>query len=451
MPSFNNSKSNKDFEKIASSNSLLDSGKELGAGLSTGLVDEALIGAAKKTNLVDVAKNVKPNMWANLGVGAVGIAANPLINLAEANIIGPQNMYLSRYKDVLKNIQAIQKLIPNDNKINTIIQQLQQALQQGSQLFQKKASYNNKNIKLAIIGEFNTGQYARDAAIGAGTGFMSGALAGGVGAIPGAALGFVGGGLGSAAYDIAYQFKNNFQKASWQAGELQLNLKTLADQLEHFSPQLGNMLQKLGQDIKNEIEVRFEKKSGANYKNEYDQAAQQGQQQGQQQQEGMPQLDPSNLDQNLSQAVNTALQIYAQARQAYYVNPQMYEQLRMQYQQILQEINAYIAQNYPGQDANQVIAIYMQQANFGMQEQQIQQPMQQQPMMQQPMIQQPMIQQGYNQQNYYQPGTFQQGYMQQPSNQQMYMQQPMTQQAYMQQPFNQQMYMQQQPQANYLR
>jgi len=440
MPSFNNRKSNKDFEKIASSNSLLDSGKELGAGLSTGLVDEALIGAAKKTNLVDVAKNVKPNMWANLGVGAVGIAANPLINLAEANIIGPQNMYLTRYKDVLKNIQAIQKLIPNDNKINSIIQQLQQALQQGTQLFQKKASYNNKNVKLAIIGEFNSGQYARDAAIGAGTGFMSGALAGGVGAVPGAALGFVGGGLGSAVYDIAYQFKNNFQKASWQAGELQLNLKTLADQLEHFSPQLGNMLQKLGQDIKNEIEVRFEKKSGANYKNEYDQAAQQGQK-GQQQQEGMPQLDPSNLDQNLSQAVNTALQIYAQARQAYYVNPQMYEQLRMQYQQILQEINAYIAQNYPGQDANQVIAIYMQQANFGMQEQQ----------MQQPVMQQPVMQQGYNQQNYYQPGTFQQGYMQQPSNQQMYMQQPMAQQAYMQQPFNQQMYMQQQPQANYLR
>ncbi len=426
MPSFNNRKSNTYFEKIASSNSLLDSGKELGAGLSTGLVDEALIGAAKKTNLVDVAKNVKPNMWANLGVGAVGIAANPLINLAEANIIGPQRMYLSRYQDVLKNIQAIQKLIPNDNKINSIIQQLQQALQQGSQLFQKKASYNNKNIKLAIIGEFNTGQYTRDALIGAGTGALSGSLAGGVGAIPGAALGFVGGGLGSAAYDIAYQFKNNFQKASWQAGELQLNLKTLADQLEHFSPQLGNMLQKLGQDIKNEIEVRFEKKSGANYKNEYDQAAQQGQQQ----QEGMPQLVSSGRDQKLGQAVNAELQIYAQARQAYYVNPQIYEQLRMQYQQMLQEINAYIAQNYPGQDANQVLAIYMQQANFGIE---------QQPMMQQPMMQQPMMQQQ-------QPLLGQQPVMQQP----FYGQQPMNQmqQGY-QQPYNQQMYMQQ-PQNSYL-
>jgi hypothetical protein len=79
------------------------------------------------------------------------------------------------------------------------------------------------------------------------------------------------------------------------------------------------------------------------------------------------------------------------------MNPQMYEQLRMQYQQILQQINAYIAQNYPGQDANQILAIYMNQANFGMQEQQMQQPMQQQPMMQQPM------QQSYNQQNYQQP------------------------------------------------
>jgi hypothetical protein len=59
---------------------------------------------------------------------------------------------------------------------------------------------------------------------------------------------------------------------------------------------------------------------------------------------------------------------------------------------MLQQINAYIAQNYPGQDANQLLAIYMQQANFGMQ---------QQPMMQQPM--QYLNQQPYNQQNYQQP------------------------------------------------
>ncbi len=435
MPSFNNRKSNKDLEKTASSDSLLDSGKELGVGLSTGLVDEALIGAAKKVNLVDVAKNVKPNVWGNVGTAAVGLAANPLINLAEANIIGPQRMYSTRYQDVLKNIQNIQKLIPNDNKINSLIQQLQQTIQQGAQLFQRKASFNNKNTRLAVIGDFNTGMYARDALIGAGTGAASGLLAGGVGAVPGAVLGLIGGGLGSAVFDIAYQFKNNYQKASWQAGDMQRTLRTMADQIEKISPQIANMLLKLGQDIKNEIEVRFEKKSGANYKNQYDQAAQQGQQQ----QEGMPQLDSSGLDQNLAQAVNAALQIYAQARQAYYVNPQIYEQLRMQYQQMLQEINAYIAQNYPGQDANQVLAIYMQQANFGIE----QQPMMQQPMMQQPMMQQPMMQQQ-------QPLLGQQPVMQPVMQQPFYGQQQMNQmqQGY-QQPYNQQMYMQQ-PQNSYL-
>jgi flagellar motor switch protein FliN/FliY len=108
------------------------------------------------------------------------------------------------------------------------------------------------------------------------------------------------------------------------------------------------------------------------------------------------------------------------------MNPQVYEQLRMQYQQILQQINAYIAQNYPGQDANQVLAIYMQQANFGMQ----QQPVMQQPVMQQPVMQQPA--QYYNQQLY--------------NQQQPYQQQPM-----MQQPYNQQNYYQQQPQNSYLR
>jgi hypothetical protein len=108
------------------------------------------------------------------------------------------------------------------------------------------------------------------------------------------------------------------------------------------------------------------------------------------------------------------------------MNPQMYEQLRMQYQQLLQQINAYIAQNYPGQDVNQVLAIYMQQANFGMQQQPMMQPVQQ-TMQQQPV--QYYNQQPYNQQNYYQ----------QPS-----------QQYYNQQPYNQQNYYQQQPQTSYL-
>jgi DNA repair exonuclease SbcCD ATPase subunit len=384
--------------KISQRNEALDGVKDFGLGIATGLTDEAAMAAAKKSGLVavqNVAKNAKPT--ANIAATIVGIAANPLINEAEARLVGPQKMYQSRYQDILKNIQAIQKLIPNDNKINMLIQQLQQTIQQGSQLFQKKATYNNKNTRLAVIGEFNTGQYARDALIGAGTGAIAGLAAGGVGAAPGAIIGAVGGGLGSAAFDIAYQFKNNYQKASWQAGEMEEKIKTLFDQIKDLNPQIASMLRKIAKDIKNEIEVRFEKKSGASYKNEYDEATQQAQGQGQQQ-GGMPQLDSSSLDPELAQAVTNALQIYSQAKQAYYMNPQMYEQLRMQYQQILQQINAYIAQNYPGQDANQILAIYMNQANFGMQ----QQPMQQQPMHQQPMMQQPM-QQSYNQQNYQQP------------------------------------------------
>jgi hypothetical protein len=420
--------------KTSQRNPALDNAKDFGLGIATGLTDEAAMAAAKKTGLVavqNVAKNVKPSF--NAGAMIVGLAANPLINEAEAHLIGPQKMYQSRYQDVVKNIQAIQKLIPNDNKINMLIQQLQQTIQQGNQLFQKRATYNNKNTRLAVIGDFNTGQYSRDALIGAGTGAMVGAAAGGVGAVPGALIGAVGGGLGSAAFDIAYQFKNNYQKASWQAGEMEEKIKTLFDQIKDLNPQLATMLRKIAKDIKNEIEVRYEKKSGASYKNDYDQATQQGQQG--QQQTGMPQLDASNLDQNLSQAVNDALQIYSQARQAYNMNPQVYEQLRMQYQQILQQINAYIAQNYPGQDANQVLAIYMQQANFGMQ----QQPVMQQPVMQQPVMQQPA--QYYNQQP-----MMQQPYQQQPYQQQPYQQQPM-----MQQPYNQQNYYQQQPQNSYLR
>ena len=453
MPSYSTQRSDGTAVYKGGSTETIDQWKDLASGAATGFGDEAAMAAAKKLGLVavqNVAKNAKPSF--NLPAMAVGFAANPLINLGESVAIGAKGMYQTRAQDVFKNLQAIQQFIPDDNKINSLIQQLQQTIQQGAQLFQRKASYNNKNTRLAIIGQFNAGQYGRDALIGAGTGAMVGAAAGGVGAVPGAILGAIGGGVGSGINDIAYQFKNNFQKASWQAGEMRDKLYTMQQQLQPFSPQLANMLMKIAQDIKNEIEVRFEKKSGASYRNDYAKAAQEGQQG---QQEGMPQLDGSSLDPNLSQAVNSALQIYSQAKQAYYMNPQMYEQLRMQYQQMLQEINAYIAQNYPGQDANQILASYMQQANFGMQDQSMQQPMMQQPMMQQPMMQQPMMQQpmmqqpmmqqGYNQQSYYQPGTFQQGYMQQPMQQQPMQQQPM------QQPYNQQMFMQQQPQTNYLR
>ena len=430
MPSYSREHSDGTAVYKGGSTETIDQWKDVATGLASGLVDEAALAGATKAGLVNVAKNAKPSF--NVGAMAVGMAANPLINLGESLAIGAKGMYQTRSQDVFKNMQAIQQLIPNDNKINFLIEQLKQTIQQGAQLFQKKAAYNNKNTRLATIGEFNAGQYGRDALIGAGTGFMVGSAAGGVGAVPGAILGAIGGGVGSGINDIAYQFKNNFQKASWQAGEMRDKLYTMQQQIQPFAPQLANMLMKIAQDIKNEIEVRFEKKSGASYRNDYDVKSQQ-EQQGQQ---GMPGLDSASLDPNLSQAVNNALQIYAQAKQAYYMNPQMYEQLRMQYQQMLQEINAYVAQNYPEQDANQILAAYMQQANFGLQNQEMQQPMMQQPMMQQPMMQQPLL--------------GQQPMMQQP----FYGQQPMMQmqQGYPQ-PYNQQMYNQQfmqQPRGSYL-
>jgi hypothetical protein len=443
MPSYSRVETDGTNVYKGGSTETIDQWKDLAAGVSAGFVDEAALAAATKAGLVNVAKNVKPSF--NAPAMAIGLAANPLINLGESVAIGAKGMYQTRSQDVFKNIQAIQQLIPNDNKINLLIEQLKQTIQQGAQLFQKKASYNNKNTRLAIIGQFNAGQYGRDALIGAGTGAMVGSAAGGIGAVPGAILGAIGGGVGSGIFDIAYQFKNNFQKASWQAGEMRDKLWTMQQQIQPFAPQLANMLMKIAQDIKNEIEVRFEKKSGASYRNDYDVKSQQ-EQKGQQ---GMPGLDSSSLDPNLSQAVNDSLQIYSQAKQAYYMNPQMYEQLRMQYQQMLQEINAYVAQNYPGQDANQILAAYMQQANFGLQNQE----------MQQPTMQQPAMQQRYNQQSFYQPGTFQQPMMQQPMMQQPMMQQPMMQQPMMQmqqgyaQPYNQQMYNQQfmqQPRGSYL-
>ena len=268
MPSYSREHSDGTAVYKGGSTETIDQWKDVATGFASGLVDEAALAGATKAGLVNVAKNAKPSF--NLPAMAVGMAANPLINLGESLAIGAKGMYQTRSQDVFKNMQAIQQLIPNDNKINFLIEQLKQTIQQGAQLFQKKAAYNNKNTRLATIGQFNAGQYGRDALIGAGTGAMVGAAAGGVGAIPGAILGAIGGGVGSGINDIAYQFKNNFQKASWQAGEMRDKLYTMQQQIQPFAPQLANMLMKIAQDIKNEIEVRFEKKSGASYRNDYD-------------------------------------------------------------------------------------------------------------------------------------------------------------------------------------
>jgi hypothetical protein len=365
---FNNNKYNN--TRLADTG-LRDTASDLASGFGVGQSDEIAKKAISKLKPGQLATKVKPG--ANVAGMAVGIAADPLLNLGEALISGPAKMYSSRMGDAIKNIAAIKKLIPNDPNLTALLDSLSQQMNTGAQGLTRKA-YNNKNTRVAVIGDVqsNRGDYARQALIGG----AGGALFGG---IPGALAGAFGGLASAAAGDVIYQFKNNAQKASWNAGEMQEKLGTMADQIQKTNPQVSLMLRKLGQDVKNYIEVNHEKKFGANMKNSFDKELQQ-MQKGQQGLEGQQQASDVAQDPQISQGVQYLMGIYQQGMQYYNSgDAQNYNAIKAEYTQGMQNLTQYVTQNYPDQDPNIILGQYVQQM----------QQMQQQQMQQQGNIQQP--------------------------------------------------------------
>jgi hypothetical protein len=375
---FNNNKYNN--TRLADTG-LRDTALDLASGYAVGQSDDL---AAKAISKLKPGLALKANLGSGLVGAAVGMAADPLLNLGEAVLSGPAKMYSSRMSDAIKNIAAIKKLIPNDPNLTALLDSLSQQMNAGAQSFTRKA-YNNKNTRVAVIGDAysNRGDYARQALVGAGSGALTGALAGtvvpGAGNLVGAGLGALTGGIsglvGAVAGDVVYQFKNNAQKASWNAGEMQDKLNTMAQQIQNINPQVATMLNKLGQDIKNTIEVTHEKKSGANMKNSYDQDLQQLQR-GQQGQQGQGQQGAPDVaqDPQISQGVQYLMGIYQQGMQYYNAgDAQNYNATKEQYTQGMQNITQYVTQNYPDQDPNMILGQYVQQMQQ-MQQQQMQQP-----------------------------------------------------------------------------
>lgn len=358
---FNNNKYNN--TRLADT-SLRDTAADLASGYGVGQSDEIAKKALTKLKPGQLATKVKPG--ANVAGMAVGIAADPLLNLGEALISGPAKMYSSRMGDAIKNIAAIKKLIPNDPNLTALLDSLSQQMNTGAQSFTRKA-YNNKNTRVAVIGDTksNLGDYGRQALIGG----AGGALFGG---IPGALAGAFGGLASAAAGDVIYQFKNNAQKASWNAGEMQEKLGTMADQIQKTNPQVSLMLRKLGQDVKNYIEVNHEKKFGANMKNSYDKELQQQQGQQAQGQQGAPNVAQ---DPQISQGVQYLMGVYQQGMQYYNSgDAQNYNAHKTEYTQGLQNLNQYVTKNYPDQDPNMILGQYVQQMQQMQQQTNMQQP-----------------------------------------------------------------------------
>lgn len=140
------------------------------------------------------------------------------------------------------------------------------------------SDYDKAMLREAIRGEFEGGKYLRDMGTGAAAGTAGGAIMGaGVGSLPGAAVGAISGaafGAGSdAVSDIAYQMYGNEGKAAWQAGDIQEKLSKMGSLIAGKTqfPDIGNLLNTLGMQYKNYIDVTVNKVDNDEQKKIYQQ------------------------------------------------------------------------------------------------------------------------------------------------------------------------------------
>jgi hypothetical protein len=140
------------------------------------------------------------------------------------------------------------------------------------------SDYDKAMLREAIRGEFEGGKYLRDMGTGAAAGAATGAIAGaGVGSLPGAAVGAISGaafGAGSnAVSDIAYQMYGNEGKAAWQAGDIQEKLEKMGGLIagKIQFPEIGQLMNTLGTQYKNYIDVSVNKVDKEDQKKLYQQ------------------------------------------------------------------------------------------------------------------------------------------------------------------------------------
>jgi hypothetical protein len=261
--------------RIASENQLVHMGKEMAgftaadmaASKALGTVGiQAAHGPAVSGFGAKAAQGLK-----GFGLGTAGFIGAEALMAGAEEAQGPVRIYESYLSDYNKDLDAIAQLFPQDQNLMYLIEQLRKMGNDGLQKMQAygnklptltdivstgantagqmaqgvgsmvgikpaqaHAVYNNKNQRLAIVGQANWGSYLHQ--------FLSGAAMGAGGGAGGAAVSGTGMALWDAAKDVWHNFQSKQYKAAAYSNELVTKSRTMINQLKKADPQFAGML-----------------------------------------------------------------------------------------------------------------------------------------------------------------------------------------------------------------
>lgn len=177
------------------------------------------------------------------GPGLAGfLGAEALMSVAE-NAKGDLAIYEDYYSDFKKDLDAIEKLFPENKDLYELIRLLLITAEDGKQAIidsKKKISKSikKKNYRIAIVGEANWGSYLHDFLAGAASGVATG------GGLPGALVGGGGFALADAAKDVAHHLRSKEYQAAAFSNELVEKTHTMYNQLKKYNLTLAEELRK---------------------------------------------------------------------------------------------------------------------------------------------------------------------------------------------------------------
>ena len=222
------------------------------------------------------------------GLGTAGFIGAESAMAAAEEAQGPLKIYENYLSDYNKDLDAIAQLFPQDQSLMMLIQQLKnfgkiglQKMQAygnklptlgdivstgagtvgqlaqgvgsmvGAKPQQTHAVYNNKNQRLAIVGQANWGSYLHQ--------FLSGAAMGAGGGAGGAAVSGTGMALWDAAKDVWHNFQSKEYKAAAYSNELVTKSRSMINQLKKADPNFASGLSALVRDFNNYVRKNINK------------------------------------------------------------------------------------------------------------------------------------------------------------------------------------------------
>ena len=278
--------------RLASENQLVHMGKEMAGFTAADMAASKALGAlgVEATHAPAVtgfgakaAQGLK-----GFGLGTAGFIGAESAMAAAEEAQGPLKIYQSYLSDYNKDLNAIAQLFPQDQNLMYLIEQLRMFANKGLEKMQAygnklptlkdiastgantagqmaqgigsmvgikpaqaHAVYNNKNQRLAIVGQANWGSYLHQ--------FLSGAAMGAPGGLGGAAVSGSGMALWDAAKDIWHNFQSNQYKAAAYSNELVTKSRSMINQLKKVDPQVATALSVLVTDFNNYVRKNINK------------------------------------------------------------------------------------------------------------------------------------------------------------------------------------------------